>query len=178
MADLKMAKSLKCRAVADECACNHKYGKHAKQPNGNGGGRCRQCKGNTNCAHFETHYSAMRRHQGKPYLTPYAGQRTKVNTCIVLSRISRADFEDAVLQSILFHEKPATWKQGDKLVTNVGDEVELAWDLGLGVVMQVDSQPAQQWAKKRGCKVKAKKTATSGQKHTWEISHMNAPIPP
>lgn len=169
--DLKIAKSLGYRAVANICQCTHKYEKHDKL----NGGQCKQCGKTKNCANFETSYSAVRKQKAKPFLTPYAGQATKKNTCIVLSQITKTKFEDVVLQSILFYEKPATtWKQGDKLLKNVGDQVELEWKFGvLGAVVQADSaQQAQQWAKKQGCKVKAVKTAASGQEHTWQINHM------
>jgi len=179
-ADLKIAKSLSYRAVVDTCTCTHKYDSH----NGGGkGGRCKHCgKTQKPCANFETKYSAMRKQRAKPSPNPYAGQRTKKNTCIVLSRISKADFENAVLKSILAVEKPATtWKQGDQLVKNVGDEVELTWDFSphSDVIVQADlNTSAAQWAKKQACKVKAQKTATVGQKHTWQIFHMNGVIPP
>ncbi len=171
--DLKIQKTLGHRANSQICLCSHKLQKHPQ------GGYCKTC-GLPNCGSFETAYGAMRTVKNKPTHDPLAGAPTKKNTCIVLNLVPRQHFEAVVLQSILDHEKPASWHQGDPLVKNVNDEVELEWDFGqqhLGAVVVADSSlPAQQWAQKQGCKVKAKKTAAGGQGHTWKIFHMGDTI--
>jgi hypothetical protein len=98
------------------------------------------------------------------------------NTCIVLNEIPKSDFEKVVVDSILVHEKPNGWQEGDPLAVNIGAEVVLRWDFGQSfnnAVVQADknTQPSS-WTHHQGCKVKARKKNSS----TWEVMHMEGAI--
>jgi hypothetical protein len=72
---------------------------------------------------------------------------------------------------------PTGTKQvGNPLEKKINDLVVLKWDFNTpGVVVQAaNNQTPQQWAKKTGCKVSAKKIGLKPP--TWEIFHLNSVI--
>jgi hypothetical protein len=105
------------------------------------------------------------------------GQRGKVELARHLLALGLSpDFEKVVVGSILVHEKPIGWQEGDPLAVNIGAEVVLRWDFGQtfnNAIVQADknTQPSC-WTHHQGCKVKARKKNSS----TWEVLHMEGTI--
>jgi hypothetical protein len=173
--DSKIVNLVDHRSKTNICRCSHPIKQHKV---GGTGLTCKKC-GSALCTNFGTPYADTRTLKNKPNPDPLAGLPTTKNTCIVLNRVQKADFEDVVLQSILAHEKPSTWKTGDALAKSPGDEVELKWDFGArypDAVVQADTTTAPaNWPKKQGCKVKAVKL-NSANGPTWQIRHFEGVI--
>jgi hypothetical protein len=185
----KISKNIDKRAVAEVCACGCQFEKHQTTTNpktpcacrGRGGIACP-----TVCTAFRTPYGIARTYVNKPTEDPLSGAKTSKNTCIILNWVPKAEFEAVVVQSIIAHEKHG-WTKGDALKCAVGDEKTLDWDFTVardGAVINmyrvvggggVITYPTANY---RGCKVKAKKTHSNYGVQTWEISHMEATIPP
>ena len=55
----------------------------------------------------------------------------------MMNKVQKQKFEDVVVNSILVHEKPATWQVGNPLEKKINDLVVLKWDFNTpGAVVQ------------------------------------------
>ena len=128
--DKKIQKLLDHRSKADQCKCSpqHKYSDHHHI-----GKWCKKC----GCQKFKTPHSKDRASHNKPDQDPLAGAKTTINTCIMMNKVQKQKFEDVVVNSILVHEKPATWQVGNPLEKKINDLVVLKWDFNTpGAVVQ------------------------------------------
>lgn len=219
----KVTKVLKARGEASVCTCGHLLAahtcvtcNHARSRHLTGSGNPCACKepllpapGQCGCTdvHFKCreagcacnnfvstqgNYAAKRAASLKGD-NPLAGAATTVNTCLVLDRVSMADFKSVVISAIQAAETNAfTWPTAPAAnlpmppVPNnfAGASTKhVRWDFGaanLGCVVNADlSQPTAVWGKAQGvevCMVKTGVTPTGhgGQQYQYCVYHLHA----